>query len=146
MEAYGNVYSSASSMFVFIKNSIKRCTALSNGQVRRERRDREIFIYSKRIEGERKRIVEICMEKGALKYGREDDAGQARRGKSQSPNTSPFLPLLFSSLPSSLPLYYFQFLYLSSLATFMYYNFPFFPFLDIFKSLQRIQNLLATVL
>ena len=39
VEAYGNVYSSASSMFVFIKNSIKRCTALSNGQVRRERRD-----------------------------------------------------------------------------------------------------------
>jgi len=30
-QAFGNVYSSASSMFVFIKNSIKRCTALSNG-------------------------------------------------------------------------------------------------------------------
>ena len=28
---YGNVYSSATSMFVFIKNSIKRCTALSSG-------------------------------------------------------------------------------------------------------------------
>jgi len=28
---YGNVYSSSTSMFVFIKNSIKRCTALSNG-------------------------------------------------------------------------------------------------------------------
>ena len=30
--AYGNVYNSSTSMFVFIKNSIKRCTALSNGQ------------------------------------------------------------------------------------------------------------------
>ena len=29
--AYGNVYNSSTSMFVFIKNSIKRCTALSNG-------------------------------------------------------------------------------------------------------------------
>ena len=33
VEAHGNLYSSASSMFAFIKNSIKRCTALSNGQV-----------------------------------------------------------------------------------------------------------------
>ena len=33
VEAHGNQYSSASSMFVFMKNSIKRCTALSNGQV-----------------------------------------------------------------------------------------------------------------
>lgn len=29
---YGNVYGSSMSMFVFIKNSIKRCTALTNGQ------------------------------------------------------------------------------------------------------------------
>jgi vacuolar protein sorting-associated protein 53 len=29
---FGNVYGSSSSMFVFIKNSIKRCTALTNGQ------------------------------------------------------------------------------------------------------------------
>ena len=33
VEAHGNQYSSASSMFVFMKNSINRCTALSNGQV-----------------------------------------------------------------------------------------------------------------
>lgn len=30
--SFGNVYGSASSMFVFIKNSIKRCTALTTGQ------------------------------------------------------------------------------------------------------------------
>ena len=29
---FGNVYGSSTSMFVFIKNSIKRCTALTNGQ------------------------------------------------------------------------------------------------------------------
>mmetsp|Transcript_15357 Transcript_15357/g.21097 ORF Transcript_15357/g.21097 Transcript_15357/m.21097 type:complete len:172 (+) Transcript_15357:206-721(+) len=30
--AYGNVYGSSTSMFVFIKNSIKRCTGLTTGQ------------------------------------------------------------------------------------------------------------------
>jgi len=29
---FGNIYGSSTSMFVFIKNSIKRCTALTNGQ------------------------------------------------------------------------------------------------------------------
>jgi hypothetical protein len=33
VEAHGNLFSSASAMFAFIKSSIKRCTALSNGQV-----------------------------------------------------------------------------------------------------------------